>query len=116
MKTRNIAKKYKLSGGSEVVVLKPFGDKNYCAIVNMPEKSNYPEKGFYALNNKRSEFIFVKEGVMEITLNKVKEIIKSDQSILIRSGGKYQIFAKTKLTTIVMIQDKPGGASEIIKV
>jgi mannose-6-phosphate isomerase-like protein (cupin superfamily) len=107
--TRTFVEEYALSGGGKVRVVKPFGDRNYCAIVE--QDGRYPESGKNAHNRGRREFSYVLEGSFTFIIDGAKSTLKKNGSILIDDGQVYSIEGKGRI--LVVVEDKAGGKTAI---
>lgn len=103
----NVKTVYDLPGGSKVEVHKPFGNKNYVALVSLDGR--YPSKGKVAKDVNRQEYIFVTEGEITVHLNQIAHVLQNGDSILIENGDRYWIEGKG--TSIVVVEDGENGAS-----
>lgn len=104
-----LGKIYDLDGGSKVIVHQPFGSTYYSAVVDM--KGDYPGPGLVAHDIGRSEFVYVLDGSLNITLNKTTYTVNAGENILIRDGDYYYISGQGR--AMVVVYDQPGGTSAI---
>ncbi len=100
---------YPLDGGSEVVVVQPFGKSNYGAVVRMD--GEYPGAGKIAVDKGRSEFLYVLDGAFTVKVNQELFTLKAGENLLIHDGDSYYIWGKGRC--MVMVQDQPGGKTDI---
>lgn len=100
---------YKLDGGGEVRVCKPFGDDKYIAYVTMD--GCYPERGKIARNYKRDEFLTVIEGGFDIEIDGHLTKVAVGESILIPDAACYTISGSGH--SVILINDQKGGETLI---
>lgn len=100
---------YQLENDSLVEVHKVFGNRYYLAIVTIDGR--YPEDNKVAHDIKRSEYIYIIEGEILVSLNGIEYTMKQGESRLIKDGDYYWIKGKGKV--LVFVHDKQGGVSNI---
>jgi hypothetical protein len=101
---------YDLSGGSKVVVHKPYGDAVYSAVFTM-NNGPYPQAGSEAHNVGRHEMLYVIDGSFTVTLNSVEHSIAQGQNLMICDGDRYIL--RGNGSCLVVVHDQPGGATVI---
>ena len=107
--TSDCAKSYALSGGGVVTVYKPFGERNYSALVK--QRGRYPEGAKFARNRGRREYSVVISGSFTYVVDGVSSVLEADDTILVGDGQRYCIDGTG--TVLVMIEDQEGGATII---
>lgn len=105
--------KYDLSGGSEVLVCKPFGERTYFAYVNMPT-GRYPEEGKIAHNVGRDECSLVIEGKFFYQINEETITVEPGEMVLVKNGDRYSITGSGKV--IVFVEDQTNGRTEVVDI
>ena len=100
---------YPLDGGSEVVVVQPFGKGNYGAVVSMD--GEYPGPGKIAVDKGRAEFLYVLDGNFTVKVNQEIFKLKAGENLLIKDGDSYYLWGKGRC--MVLVQDQPGGTTDI---
>ncbi len=101
--------KYTLEKNSSVEIHKVFGDEYYFALVKMDGR--YPEEGKIAHNLNRSEYMYVLEGHVNVTVNKKTFPLNKGEYCLVEDGDYYTIEGKAE--TLVFVKDGKGGTSQI---
>jgi hypothetical protein len=106
---RSIAQaEYDLSGGTKVVIHKPYGSGVYSAVFSMKD-GHYPQLGSVATNRGRHEMLYVIEGKFVLTLNAKDHLIDAGQNRMICDGDSYSL--RGSGTCLVVVRDEPGGAT-----
>lgn len=101
---------YDLSGGSKVVVHKPYGNEVYSAVFTM-KNGLYPQAGSEAHNVGRHEMLYVIDGSFTLTLNSVEHSLSQGQNLMICDGDRYIL--RGNGSCLVVVHDQPGGATVI---
>jgi mannose-6-phosphate isomerase-like protein (cupin superfamily) len=102
--------RYVLSGGSQVSVLKPFGEAQYSAVVQ--QRDRYPTAGFVARNRGRQEYLYLLSGEVKVTLDGNQFELVVGAGILIGDGASYVLLGSGEV--LVMVSDQTGGTTEIL--
>lgn len=106
-----VVKKYDLSGGDKVTVLQPFGKNIYAAVAEL-KGNDYPENGKIAQNVGRTEFMYMLDGQMEITVNGVTQTVKAGESVQVNDGDTYSIVGEGR--SLVIVRDEEEGKTEVL--
>ncbi|MEK7595064.1 MAG: hypothetical protein AAB443_00525 [Patescibacteria group bacterium] len=105
-------KKYELSGGSVVWVVRPFGLSKYFAIVRMTG-GKYPEEVKMAKDVGRKESCLVLSGQFEFVINTLGRIVGPLGFCVIRDGDTYKISGRGWV--LVLVEDEKDGKTLILK-
>ncbi len=106
-----VIKHYDLSGGDEVTVIKPFGNDIYAAVATL-KGNDYPEKGKIAQNAGRTEFMYMLDGQMEITINGETQTVKAGELVQVNDGDTYSIVGEGR--SLVIVRDEEGGETKML--
>src|SRR5689334_21081936 len=103
---------YILNGGGEVDVHKVFNKQHYIAVVDL--QGRYPEKGHFAKDKGRKEYVVLIEGRVKLQINDTTESMKIRKGYLIRNNDIYHLNGKGKILVFVDDGKKLTGKTEII--
>lgn len=103
-------KRYELSGGSSVTLLKPFGSTTYAALVE--QRGRYPELGMRARNRNRREFLYLLEGEVSVQCAGKSTPLGRTAGVLLNEDEPYSIEGQGRV--LVVVTDQPGAATELV--
>ncbi len=104
-----------LPDGSRITIHNPHKSHTYLAHIDLKAGGTYPAYGSQAKEIRRSEYIVVIKGLLNIRLNDVPFSLAESDVILIKDGDTFFIEAAEDTSLAVLVHDEDGGKTEIVE-